>query len=251
MRQNGRHRRGPFGRIGLRRRLRRVVATFALAHMSCAGAWAWGAVPDRLRAAGHDGVAPDFTLVAGATPESHARELTAAVGKDRPSRSVILVGHSYGGLVVPRAAELLGDAAAALVVVDGLMPEPGESGFDLRPARADARRAEGRNRGDGMWTAGSQSPEPAWWRRLQPMPVSTFDAAVESIGTAARLPGWFVHCLRSDFADQAARARARGWNVVEVDGVHALPLTDPATCVQVLLTIASSIRTAPHSHGLE
>jgi pimeloyl-ACP methyl ester carboxylesterase len=222
------------------------VATFALAHMSCAGAWAWGTVPGRLRAAGHDVVAPDLTLVTGATPESHARELTAAVCKDRPPRSVVLVGHSYGGLVVPRAAELLCGAAAALVVVDGLMPEPGESGFDLRPARAEARRAEGRERGDGMWTAGAESPEPAWWPRLQPMPVSAFDVAVELTGSAAQLPGWFVHCLKSDFADQAARARARGWRVVEVDGVHALPLVDPATCLQILLRVAGSIPTAPH-----
>ena len=50
------------------------MATFTLAHMSCAGAWAWGTVPGRLRAAGHDVVAPDLTLVAGATQESHARE---------------------------------------------------------------------------------------------------------------------------------------------------------------------------------
>jgi pimeloyl-ACP methyl ester carboxylesterase len=218
------------------------VATFALAHMSCAGAWAWGTVPDRLRAAGHDAVAPDLSLVAGATPELHARELVAAVGTDRPPRSVVLVGHSYGGLVVPRAAELLGEAAAALVVVDGLMPEPGESGSDLRPERTDARRAEARERGDGMWTAGTESPEPSWWRRLQPMPISAFDAAVELTGPTP-LPGWFVHCSKSDFADQAARARARGWTVVEVSGVHALPLVDPETCVRILLEVADSLST--------
>jgi pimeloyl-ACP methyl ester carboxylesterase len=213
------------------------VATFALVHMSCAGAWAWGSVPERLRAAGHEVVAPDLTLVAGATPESHAREVTAAVGTDRPPRSVVLVGHSYGGLVVPRAAELLGDAVTALVVVDGLMPEPGESGFDCRPASAEARRREGRERGDGMWTAGEASPEPAWWTRLEPMPVSAFEAPVELSGTATEPPGWFVHCLRSDFADEAERARARGWTVVEVDGFHALPLTDPAACSEILLAV--------------
>ena len=92
-----------------------------------------------------------------------------------------------------------------------------------------------------MWTAGAQSPEPAWWPRLQPMPVSAFDAAVELTGSAAQLPGWFVHCLKSDFADQAARGRARGWTVIEVDGVHALPLADPATCVQILLRLHDSI----------
>jgi len=44
---------------------------------------------------------------------------------------------------------------------------------------------------------------------------------------AAQLPGWFVQCLKSGFADQPARARARGWTVVEVDGVHALPWPIP------------------------
>ena len=213
------------------------MATFALVHMSCAGSWAWGSVPDRLRAAGHEVVAPDLTLVDGATPGSHAREVAAAVGDDRPPRSVVLVGHSYGGLVVPLITELLGDAVAALVVVDGLMPEPGESGFDCRPAGVEARRREGRERGDGMWTAGEASPEPAWWSRLEPMPVSAFEAPVELTGASAQVPGVFVHCLRSDFADEAARARARGWSVVDVDAVHALPLTDPAACAEILLRI--------------
>lgn len=125
--------------------------------MSCAGAWGWGTVPVACAPRG----TTSSRRTSRSSPERrrspHARGLTAAVGKD-PPRSVVLVGHSYGGLVVPRAAELLGDAAAALVVVDGLMPEPGESGFDLRPARAEARRAEGRERGDGMWTAGAESP---------------------------------------------------------------------------------------------
>src|SRR4051794_11543544 len=110
--------------------------------MSCAGAWAWGAVPELLRAAGHEVAVPDLSLHAGVTPADHARELVAAVGAGRPARSVVVAGHSYGGLVAPVAAEALGDAGAALVVIDGFVPEAGRSAFDIHAGRVAARRAE-------------------------------------------------------------------------------------------------------------
>jgi hypothetical protein len=77
------------------------------------------------------------------------------------------------------------------------------------------------------------------------MPISCFEAPVALTGTADTLPRWFVHCLRSDFEGQAQRARERGWHVVEVDTVHALPLVDPGTCADVLLDVARSVRPAP------
>jgi hypothetical protein len=97
-----------------------------------------------------------------------------------------------------------------------------------------------------MWTAGEPPElEPAWWSRMTPMPISAFEAPVPLTGVAAQLPSWFVWCLRSDFADQAARARERGWTVVEVDAVHVLPLVDPGACVEVLLDAARSVRPSP------
>ena len=40
---------------------------FVLVHMSGAGAWGWGEVPERLRAAGHEVVVPDLDL----SPDRH------------------------------------------------------------------------------------------------------------------------------------------------------------------------------------
>jgi pimeloyl-ACP methyl ester carboxylesterase len=222
------------------------VTTFALAHMSCAGAWSWGRVPELLRAAGHDVVAPDFTLRAGVTPRDHAEELVAAVGGGRPARSVVVAGHSYGGLVAPVAAELLGPAAAALVVIDGFVVDDGESAASIHPDRVRRRQMEAASRGDGMWTPGEpEFGDPDWFDELVPMPVSAFEAPVELLGFANQLPRWFVHCLRSDFGTQAERARARGWTVVEVDALHALPMLDPARCADVLLDTARSVRPSP------
>jgi pimeloyl-ACP methyl ester carboxylesterase len=221
------------------------VAVFALAHMSCGGAWAWGEVPAILRDAGHEVVAPDFSLHAGVTPFDHAVALFDAVGP-RPSGSVILVGHSYGGLVVPVAAELLGESAAALVVIDGFVVEDGASAFDIHPQRCAARRAEAADRGDGMWTAGDPPAfAPEWFDLLEPMPISAFEAPVMLDGRAAALPSWFVHCVGEDFAGQAERARERGWTVIDVESPHAFPLVHPARCGEVLLGVARSVRPTP------
>jgi pimeloyl-ACP methyl ester carboxylesterase len=143
-----------------------------------------------------------------------------------------VAGHSYGGLVAPLAAERLG--AAAIVVVDGFVVDPGESAASVHPERIAPRRAEAAERGDGMWTAGVDDP------RFVPMPLSAFEAPVRYDA----LPGHrvFVECLRSDFAEQAQRARDRGWTVVAVDAEHVLPLIDPAFTAKVLLDAADSVR---------
>ena len=174
---------------------------FVLVHMSCAGAWAWGEVPERLRAAGHDVLAPDLDLSAGQTPGSHADAVAAAAGGDDP---VVLAGHSYGGMVVPVLADRLRERVRAIVVVDGLVPDPGDSSFAIRSYGAAERRAAARV--DGLFPPpGDADP------RLVAMPISAFETAAEF--AAVDVPRTFVWCTRSDMEAQAragAGARVAG-----------------------------------------
>ena len=197
---------------------------FVLVHMSCAGAWAWGEVPALLRAAGHEVLAPDLDLNAGQTPSSHAEAVAASCRGDDP---LVLAGHSYGGMVVPALADRLRPRVRALVVVDGLVPDPGDSSFAIRPHAVAERRAAARA-GGGLF------PPPADVDpRLVPMPISAFEAPVAFAGVD--VPRTFVWCTRSDMGEQAARAADRGWRVVEVDAGHWLPLESPALCAALLL----------------
>ena len=195
---------------------------FVLVHMSCAGAWAWGEVPALLRAAGHDVRAPDLDLSAGETPSSHAQAVAASCGGDDP---LVVAGHSYGGMVVPVLADRLRSRVRAVVIVDGLVPDPGDSSFAIRPHREAERRAAAR---DGLFP-----PPDGMDPRLVPMPVSAFEAPVEF--EVVDVPRTFVWCTRSDMGEQVARARERGWRVVAVDAGHWLPLEAPTVCAGVLL----------------
>jgi pimeloyl-ACP methyl ester carboxylesterase len=51
--------------------------------------------------------------------------------------NVILVSHSYGGLVIRGVAEELPHIIKHLVYLDGYIPEDGKSGFDLVPGLRD------------------------------------------------------------------------------------------------------------------
>ena len=193
---------------------------FVLVHMSCAGAWAWGEVPERLRAAGHDVLAPDLDLSPGQTPESHAAAI--AVPGDDP---LVLAGHSYGGMVVPVLADRLRERVRALVVIDGHVPDPGDSAFAIRPHAADDRREAARD--TGLFPAPPDDP------RLVPMPIAAFEEPAQF--APLDVPRTFVRCLRSDMEAQAERARERGWRIVDADAGHWLPLEDPELCARVLL----------------
>lgn len=209
------------------------MADLALIHMACAGAWAWGDVPRALRALGHSPLVPDLDLSAGQTPQSHA---AAVAGLLADSGEVVLVGHSYGGMVLPPLAELLGGRVPLLVVLDGFMPGDGDSAFAIRPAEIAARRrAQAAERGDGLWPPPAPAPgDPEWMSRLVPMPLSAFEAPVRLTPRVASLPGAFIRCTRSDMGAQAERARRRGWEVVEIDAPHVLPLTRPGVCAELI-----------------
>ena len=212
-----------------------MAATFVLIHMACAGAWAWGRVPELLREAGHEVIAPDLDLSAGQTPRSHAAAVAALVP---PAGNVVLTGHSYGGMVVPPLAELCSGRVQDLILLDGYVPGDGESLFSMRPADIVAdRRAAAAAHGDGLWPPPPASPgDPEWMNRLVPMPVSAFEEPVRVTTAVSSLPGTFIRCTRSDMGqEQAERARRRGWRVIDVEATHFVPLTRPEVCAEALL----------------
>src|SRR5215207_3123778 len=118
------------------------MATYVLVHGAWHGGWCWNEVAGELRAAGHDVVAPTSSglaerarLAAQADLELHVHEL-AGLLYFADLREVVLVGHSYGGMVITGAAIRAPGRIARMVYLDAFVPQDSQSMFDLlRPER--------------------------------------------------------------------------------------------------------------------
>jgi pimeloyl-ACP methyl ester carboxylesterase len=108
--------------------------TFVIVHGAWGGGWAFREV-DRLMAAdGNKIYRPTLTGQGErshlASPhiglETHIMDIVNVI-RFEDLRDVVLVGHSYGGMVVTGVADRLPDRIAKLVYVDAVLPEDGES----------------------------------------------------------------------------------------------------------------------------
>jgi pimeloyl-ACP methyl ester carboxylesterase len=139
----------------------KAMTNFVLVHGSYQGGWIWQRVASRLRAAGHTVYAPTLEgcaerrhqLHSGIDTTSHADEIAELLFYE-DLRDVVLVGTSSGGMVVTRAAELMRDRIARLVLVDALALFNGERTRDIvnRSAPAPFGLAAGPAREDAAKT---------------------------------------------------------------------------------------------------
>ena len=116
------------------------MSTYLLVH----GAWhsgaSWQRVVPPLTAAGHRVFAPSLTghgdkaqlLGPEVGLDTHADDVVGLITEEDLTE-VILVGHSYGGLVVSSAANQVPDRIDRLVYLDAMVPEDGESAIDIMP----------------------------------------------------------------------------------------------------------------------
>jgi pimeloyl-ACP methyl ester carboxylesterase len=99
--------------------------TIVLVHGAFAESASWNAVIERLQAEGLDTVAVGNPLRSLTIDATYVRDVISGLG-----RPVVLVGHSYGGMVITEAASN-NDAVVALVYVGAFAPDTGESALTL------------------------------------------------------------------------------------------------------------------------
>jgi pimeloyl-ACP methyl ester carboxylesterase len=96
-----------------------------LVHGAFAESASWNGVVERLRAQSIETVAVANPLRSLEGDAQYVRDVIAGIGKP-----VVLVGHSYGGMVITEAATN-NDAVKALVYVCAFAPDHGETAFQL------------------------------------------------------------------------------------------------------------------------
>jgi pimeloyl-ACP methyl ester carboxylesterase len=163
---------------------------------------------------------------------------------------VVLVGHSYAGVVISGVAAHTPERLASLIYLDAYLPMEGQRLFDvLSPEEREAGQAAlatgmGLRQPVPPAVLGITDPTMAAWvaPRLTPHPFRTYTQAIP-VGTpaSAALPRAFIHCTAGPtaprFAPFAQQARAVGWAVRELATGHDAMLTAPQPLVELLLEL--------------
>jgi pimeloyl-ACP methyl ester carboxylesterase len=126
------------------------MATYVRVHGGGHGGWCYQKVARRLGAAGHEVHAPSLTGLGERSHlvgphvdlHLHCRDVAALLHYE-DLRDVILVGHSYGGMVITGAADLAADRVGKLVYLDAANPVNGQSLLDIAGPILEAVRPMG------------------------------------------------------------------------------------------------------------
>jgi pimeloyl-ACP methyl ester carboxylesterase len=232
------------------------MSTYVLVHGAWGGAWIWRRVIGPLRAAGHAVHAVTLTgdgerahlRHAGISLQTHIDDVLGLIDAEELD-DIVLVGHSYGGMVITGAADALGARVRQLVYIDAMVPLPGEGwGAGHPPEIVAARLAAAQANGNAL-----PPPDPAgfglaaddveWLRRRHvPHPFGMYRVPLHFDGArwAAR-PRLFIDCNRPAYPTiDAMRTRVReqpGWRIVELATGHFPMVSTPDALLDVLLTL--------------
>ena len=237
------------------------MATYVLVHGGGHGGWCYQRVARILRAAGHDVYTPTLTgLGERAHLLDHRVDLNrhiedvVAVLHFEDLRDVILVGHSYGGMVITGIADRAADRVGKLVYLDAANPVNGQSLVDVSCPIIEAVRPMGTvvdgtelvllpGPDAGLLYGVTDPADLAWMAdRLTGHPWVCFEQRLELTNEDAlwAIPQYHVVCtstLATRDPELMARARAEG-RLWDIDTGHDLMLTEPERTADALLQVA-------------
>jgi pimeloyl-ACP methyl ester carboxylesterase len=210
-----------------------------------------------VRAAGHLVLTPTLT---GLADRSHV--LTEETGLDthiadvaslltyEDLTDVILVGHSYAGMVITGVAAAVPERIRRLVYLDAFVPQSGDALLDLlSPERAAFYTQTATEHGDGwrvppppVAALGVHDAEDAAWLAvlLTDQPLRTFTQPLLEQAPAGSLPRTYIHCIEGPIAPSfvpfAEQARSDPtWSYHALATGHDAMITAPEELAGLLL----------------
>ena len=226
------------------------MATFVLVHGGWAGSVVWRELAPRLRKAGHDVYAPTLTGI-GARKHllsreidlnTHIQDVIGVIG-DADLSDIVLVGNSYGGMVISGVADRVPEKVASLVYLDAFVPENGQSLLSLLPPDLRLATVPGED-----WLAapptsatfGLKRPEviALWETKSAPHPLVTLTQPLQLTGGLGRVKQK-IYILATDparftqFYDKLKNDP--GWTVHTLSCTHFIQLEMPDELTAILL----------------
>lgn len=236
------------------------MATYVLIHGSWHGGWCWKKVTPLLQSFGHLVYAPTLSGLGARSHladcpldlNTHITEVANIITYEDLSE-VILVGHSYSGMVITGVATQIPQRLLKLVYLDAYLPYEGESELDLWPeeeqvqARSDLEEGRVFREPVSPEILGIEDIDTADWvsARLTPHPLTTYiDPPPLGNELSSGLPGVNIHCTKGLVASRtlefAIRAREMGFEVHKLATGHDAMLTEPKLLTELLLELSDA-----------
>ena len=241
------------------------MATFVLVHGAWQSSGTWDLLAPLLTKHGHSVITPVLSglgtdqahLSASITLTQHVEDVSRALLKC--AGKVVLVGHSYAGMIISGVAEAHHGQIQHLIYLDAFIPEDGQTTLDLLPGDIGAyfRKVAG-EQGDGWRLPGGEGQLDLWGlkpgeardfvrARLSDFSLRCFEEPLRlPANRKTTIPATFVagsaegYPARPFFEPFARKARASGWTVVELNTGHDCHVERPEEVAEVLLAAARS-----------
>lgn len=217
--------------------------TFVLVHGASGGGWDWRTVDRLLSAGGHVVYRPTLTGLGEkmhlSSPDlnltTHINDI-ANVILFEGLENVVLVGHSYGGMVITGVMDLMPERIKHAIFLDASVPEDGMSAQDLWGDLAAIHKVE-----DGI-VYFSWLPTAATIPGDVPQSLKTLTEPVSFNKPAAlKLPTTFIAFVPPELsAEQRSadpswqHAEARGWTILTLESDHNAQRSHPKELVSLL-----------------
>jgi pimeloyl-ACP methyl ester carboxylesterase len=239
------------------------MTEFVLVHGMSHGAWAWDAVTPLLERRGHRVVAVELPghgrrahERARASVDGYAQAVSDAMTMAGITRAV-LVGHSMGGMVIQRTAEIASARIAHLVFLAAVvMPRGGSLLHSHLPPASRALFQGLAASGGGVVQYPAVMEHARWFNdmppgdprvtatlaRLTPQPLRPWTERLDLAQFwASRVPRSYIRCLQDAAVTPlaaAAYARRLGVEPIDMDTAHAPMLSAPKVLATLLEKIA-------------
>jgi pimeloyl-ACP methyl ester carboxylesterase len=222
--------------------------TIVIVHGAWGGSWAWRKVDSLLREKGFNVYRPQLTglgeRVHLSRPDigltTHIDDVVNTILYE-DLHDIILMGHSYGGMIITGVADRVPNRISRLVYLDAFVPNDGESVMSFVGKRGDWLKPM--IKGDYIvppWVKPDQPPP-----HDEPHPLKTFTDSLSLKNNAAlKLPATYILTVDAgkepkddDFWSQAQRAKDRGWPVLQLTADHNAQWSAPEALVEMLVRL--------------
>ncbi|MEJ0089209.1 MAG: alpha/beta fold hydrolase [Limisphaerales bacterium] len=221
-------------------------STYVLVHGAWGGGWDWKHMDQLLTADGNTVYRATLTGMGEHSNisntnidlDTHIQDVVNVILWE-DLHDVVLVGHSYGGMVITGVADRIPDRIRRVIYLDALLPENGDSADTSRPARTNQFKPPIK---DGFvvpfWVQGNPPPP-----HDVPQPAKTFSQPITltNQAVAQKIPTTYILAVdpgktpeQDDFYPCYQRAQKRGWTMVTLESDHNVQRSHPQELLQLL-----------------